>query len=98
MAGILINRLRRALQRNHQAPWLGPSVGIVDGKFVSNRFGILTREPFRGVQLLTRDILKGARPVVRRVNYQRVALPVAAGISLPLLEVRRWMRAVVNVD
>src|SRR5579872_7623050 len=98
MASVLVNRLRRPLQRNHQTPRRCPSVRIIHSNFVPNRFSILTCEPFRDVQLLARDTLKCEWPVVRGVDYQAVAFPVSDRMPQPLLNGLRWMRPVVKVD
>src|SRR5580704_17269928 len=76
------------IRYRHEGRLCGPgsckSQRIVDREPVKDCIGANTREPFDHVQVLARSPEPGLAGEISRIDYQRVAVPVANRISHPL--------------
>src|SRR5207253_208187 len=76
----------------------GPGGGIFGGELVRDRIVCTAREAFHQMQLLAGSSEGASSSEIGRVNHQRIAVPMANRVSLPLADSLRDMRAPVGGD
>src|SRR4029077_8142595 len=88
-AGVLEHRPLHGAQGNDGRPGSRPSGGVIDGELVLDGVLVGTREVFGNFQRIGIGVLKcGARAEIRGLDDERIALPMAAGITVPLADIR----------
>src|SRR5205807_2713487 len=98
VAGPLVDRPLRLRHRNLCGPRFGPGGGIFGGELVRDRIVGTAREAFHQMQLLAGSSEGASSSEIGRVNHQRIAVPMANRVSLPLADSLRDMRAPVGGD
>src|SRR5262249_22189693 len=89
VTGVLEDLILSAVPGNGRAPWLRPGAGIVDRDLVLQRVRTAEGESFQDMKLVAGGAAKKSPlPVIARRDHQRVAFPMAAGISAPQSDVR----------
>src|SRR6202043_2305000 len=73
----------------------GPRGGIFGCKFVHNLIVGVAREALHQMQLLPGPFESASGSEIGRVDHERIALPMAVRVSLPLTDVLRDVRATV---
>src|SRR3984893_60340 len=92
-AVVLKKRPRAGIQRGNCRPRPRPGGGIVDGELVFDRLRINALEGFRDLLGFVVTVAIGViGPKVRGFDDQRVAFPMSAGVSMPLVDIRRDVR------
>src|SRR4029077_12825453 len=96
MTGPLVDRPLGFRHRNLRGPRLGPRRGIFGSELVRDLIVGIAREALHQVQFLPRSSESASSSEIGRIDHQRIALPMADRVSLPLAHVLRDMRAPVG--
>src|SRR6266566_4314178 len=84
---------------NSRRPRSGPCFRILDRKFVSERIRARAGEALRDAERFRIGALENhavVRAEIRRLDHERIALPMAARVAQPLMQVLTDMRAPVH--
>jgi hypothetical protein len=84
VTGVFVDGIPTLAHRNHCCPRSCPHRRIFDSELVEKRVSVGAREALDQVRVLARVGQAGFALEIRRVDNQRVSLPVAARVSLPL--------------
>jgi hypothetical protein len=79
-------------------PWPRPHGRVFDRDNVFERSWSGACPAFDHMQILARPVIIGLRAEVCHVDDERIALPMAARVAIPLADVERQMRASVHDD
>src|ERR1051325_1166258 len=89
MAGTLVNFFLSPLEAKHDCPRPRPGGGIFERDLVFERVRANTPELFDHMQVFRRSHEVTLRVKIRGVDDQRLSLPMAPRIAVPLAN-RRW--------
>src|SRR5882762_3136075 len=86
--------------RNSYGPWPGPGVRVLHGVFVIDRPGVHPSKALRQAEGRRIGFLEdvGIRPEIGSLEDQRIALPMAARITQPLVKVFAYVWVPVERD
>src|SRR5215470_15930523 len=80
------------------SPWPHPHGRIIDCYGIFKRRGAGPCPAFDHMQIFARSLEIGLRTEIRHVDHQRIALPVATRVAVPLANSSRQMRTAVHHD
>ena len=98
VAGVLPLLAVERLHRHLEGPRAFPSLRVVDGRLVEQRPGVDAGQPLGQAHAAGSGAPLPPGVEVRRLDDERVALPVAARLARPLEQVRRQRRTAVERD
>src|SRR5262249_45781296 len=98
VAGVLEQTIARPLERNHERPRPRPRRWIGECHLVLDRLRADAREALGDAQVLGGVHQVALRRVVRGLDHERAAFPMAAGVAVPLSDARGYVRASIERD
>src|SRR5215510_4683965 len=96
VTAVLVHRMIRAAQWDHQTPRLGPRARVIDRHLVLQRAWSGLGEAFDDVQLLAGPAHEAAGFVVGRLDDEGVPLPMSPRVAKPLTNGRREMGTLIQ--